>query len=310
VVDASGVAPVIEAALPKGVRQRQLCARTWLIGMLLCLADGRPAHLSRAHEALIGLPEADRARLGVMGAWKSGPHLLTYRQIWHTSAVVFAVLGKAGPDGEPSALLQGLADALLEASTPAWVAKLSTSLAVDWTDAESFARPPVPGLRPSADTEASWGHRKGTGPGEKDELFYGYYLSAGTMVQDDDGPPVPELVRRATLTACHVDPVPAFVPVLEAMTVSGTPLGDVVADSGYAHRWAVIGRCRSGAWGRTWSWTCTQTTEGREALSPALFVATATCTARRCRRGFWAWALWPGAHPPSSWRRTTKRPQN
>ena len=55
-MDASGAAPVIEALLPKGVRSRQLSARTWLIGVLLCQADGRPAHLSRLHEALVSLP--------------------------------------------------------------------------------------------------------------------------------------------------------------------------------------------------------------------------------------------------------------
>lgn len=235
-MDASGVAPVIEAALPKGVRPRQLCARTWLIAILLCLADGRPAHLSRAFEALLRLPEADRARLGVMGTWKSGPHLLTYRQVWHTSALVFAVVAKTRPDGQPSALLGGLADALLEASVPAFAAKLSTSLAVDWTDLESFARPPLYDAGPSADPDASWGHRRGNGPGQKDELFYGYYLSAATMAQDEGGPPAPEVVRRATLTSCHVDPVPAFVPVLEDMAATGAAIGDVLADSGYAHR--------------------------------------------------------------------------
>ena len=101
---------------------------------------------------------------------------------------------------------------------------------------ESFACPPVPDVRPSVDAEASWGHRRGHGPGQKDELFFGYYLSAATMVNDEAGPAVPELVRRATLSSCHVDPVPAFVPALADMAASGVALGDVLADSGYAHR--------------------------------------------------------------------------
>jgi hypothetical protein len=173
----SGVAPVIEALLPVGVRRRQLPVRSWLVGVLLCLADGRPAHLTRAHEALVGLPEADRARLKVTEQWCTGPHLLTYRQIWTTTKSILAVLKKAVPDGQPSALLQGLADDLLEASVPAGASKRSTSLAVDWTDTESFARPPLSDGAPSADPEASWGHRRDDGPGQKDELFYGYYLS-------------------------------------------------------------------------------------------------------------------------------------
>ena len=235
-MDTSGAAPVIEALLPKGVRSRQLSARTWLIGVLLCQADGRPAHLTRVHEALVGLAEADRARLGVTKDWRAGPHLLTYRQTWSTTTLVHAVLAQGRPDGGPSKLAQDLADALLGASVPAWAAQLSASLAVDWTDLESFARPPVPDIRPSADPEASWGHRKGNGPGQKDELYWGYYLSAATMVNDEGGADVPELVRRATLSSCELDPVPAFVPVLAHMAAAGAAIGDVLADSGYAHR--------------------------------------------------------------------------
>jgi hypothetical protein len=56
------------------------------------------------------------------------------------------------------------------------------------------------------------------------------------MMPDEAGPAVPELARRATLSSCRHDPVPAFVPVLTAMPAAGVPLGDVLADSGYAHR--------------------------------------------------------------------------
>jgi hypothetical protein len=49
VIDASGVAPRIEAALPVGVRRRQLSVRTLLAGMCLSQADHRPAHLTRVH---------------------------------------------------------------------------------------------------------------------------------------------------------------------------------------------------------------------------------------------------------------------
>ena len=42
--------------------------------------------------------------------------------------------------------------------------------------------------------------------------------------------------RRATVSSCRHDPVRAFVPVLTAMPAAGIPLGDVLADSGYAHR--------------------------------------------------------------------------
>jgi len=43
--------------------------------------------------------------------------------------------------------------------------------------------------------------------------------------------------------SCHADPARALVPVLTAMPAAGIPLGDILADSGYAHRdaaaWAV-----------------------------------------------------------------------
>jgi hypothetical protein len=73
IVDAAGVAGRLESLLPLGVRPRQLHVRTLLLGILLAQADGRPAHLSRAHAALIGLGDDERARLGVVAKWKGVP---------------------------------------------------------------------------------------------------------------------------------------------------------------------------------------------------------------------------------------------
>jgi hypothetical protein len=47
IIDSSAAAPRIEALLPAGVRHRQLKVRTLLTGMMLTLADRRPAHLTR-----------------------------------------------------------------------------------------------------------------------------------------------------------------------------------------------------------------------------------------------------------------------
>jgi hypothetical protein len=243
VIDASGVAPRIEAMLPIGVRARQLTVRTLLAGLCLTQADGRPAHLTRVHQALTSLPEPDQRRLGVTADWKHGPHRLTYRQTERTSGLVAAALAKDEPDGQPSQALQATCDDLLEASIPGEFKDASTSLAVDWTDLESFSRPPPAKGGPCADPEASWGHRKNNLLRSEDELFYGYYLSAGIMMPDENGPPVPEFARRATVSSCRHDPVRALVPVLTAMPASGIPRGDVLADSGYAHRdadaWAI-----------------------------------------------------------------------
>jgi hypothetical protein len=243
IIDASGVAPRIEAMLPAGVRARQLKVRTLLAGLCLTLADHRPAHLTRVHQALTSLPEDDQRRLGVLAAWKNGPHQLTYRQTERTFKLITSALATGQPGGLPSKTLAGIGADLLEASIPDQFKDASRSLAVDWTDMESFSRPPAARGGPCADPEASWGHRKNNLLRSQDELFYGYYFSAGIMMPGEGGPAVPEFARRATLSSCRHDPVRALVPVLTAMPAAGIPLGDVLADSGYAHRdagaWAI-----------------------------------------------------------------------
>jgi hypothetical protein len=243
IIDASAAAARIEAMLPAGVRPRQLRVRTLLAGMCLAAADHRPAHLTRVHQALTALGEDDQRRLGVIADWKHGPHLLTYRQTERTFGLVADALGKDQPDGLPSGPLQRVCDGLLEASIAEEFKDGSRSLAVDWTDLESFSRPPPHGTSDCADPEASWGHRKNNLLRSQDELFYGYYLSAGVMVPEENRAAVPELARRATLSSCRHDPVRAFVPVLTALPGQGIPLGDILDDSGYAHRdagaWAI-----------------------------------------------------------------------
>jgi hypothetical protein len=236
VIDASGAAERIEAMLPAGVRPRQLKVRALLAGMCLAQAGHRPAHLTRVHQALTALGDDDKRRLGVVADWKRGPHLLTYRQTERTFGLVAGALGKDEPDGLPSGPLQRICDDLLEASVPQEFKDAGRSLAVDWTDLESFSRPPPAKGGECADPEAGWGHRKNNLLRSEDELFYGYYLSAAIMMPDESGPAVPELARRATLSSCRRDPVRAFAPALAAMPGQGIPLGDILSDSGYAHR--------------------------------------------------------------------------
>lgn len=242
-LDDAGVCGSIESLLPTGGRRRQLPVRTLLLGIMLALSDHRPAHLTRVHRALVALPESDRWRLCVTVAWKGGPHLLTYRQTERTFSLVVTALERAEPNGTPSDLLADVIDAMVEASVPARFKNASGAVAVDWSDMESFARGPLVGGGETADTEASWGHRRGNGPGQKDESFFGYFLQAATMVGEEEGPPVPELARRISVTSCDHDPPQVFVRVLERMARSGIVIGDVLADSGYAHRrpehWAV-----------------------------------------------------------------------
>lgn len=237
-MDDSGVAEKIEQKLPCGARARQLSVRSLLLGMMLGAADGRPAHLSRVHAALVALPQDVQRRLGVLADWKTGPHLLTYRQVERTFGLVATALSKSQPDGTPSEQLCEVVDGLLEASVTAEYKNQCSSLAVDWTDLESFAKFPLKN-RKSKDKEASWGHRAGQAPGQSDEKYFGYFLQTATMVKDEGKGPVAELSRRILVTTCSTDPVPAFVPVLQRMHASGIAIGDVLADCGYSHRSAV-----------------------------------------------------------------------
>jgi hypothetical protein len=237
IIDASGVAPAIEAQLPAGVRHRQLLARTLLLGMQLALADRRPAYLTEVHAALTSLPRADQVRLGVTADWHGGPHQLTYRQVEHTHRLINRALAKPEPDGAPTPGLQHVCDQLTEASIPAGFKNTSSSLAADWTDVEAWSRP-VPAGSPGTgtDPEARWGHRNVNRKISQGEMFFGYYMSAAVMVADENGEPVPELARRITVGNSSHDPAAALAAVLADMAAAGVRLGDILADSGYSHR--------------------------------------------------------------------------
>ena len=276
--------------------------------MMIALGDGRPAHLTRVHQALAGLPEGEQRRLGVLADWKNGPHLLTYRQAEYTFGLTARALGKDEPDGQPSPELQRICDDLLESSVPAEFKKASASLAVDWSDLASFSRPPPRGTSDCADPEASWGHRRNNLLHDQDELFFGYYLSDAVTVPDEHGPPVPEFARRMTVSSCRHDPVPAFTPVLTALPGHGIPLGDVLADSGYSHRipqnWASPLR----AAGAHSSRTCTPTTAAPGAPTRAPSSPTAASTARAPRGPCWNSGRSPAPPPPRRPPPTTRRP--
>lgn len=234
IVDTSGVPEQIEMLLPVGVRPRQLTIRTLLIGMLILAVEGRPAHLRRVHRALTHLSETDKRRLGVIAAWEHGPHELTYRQTEYTFAQVVKTLSKQNPDGAPSQILSEILDGLIEASVKVANVPESSSLAIDWSDLEAWARPPRKDGR-CAEAEAAWGHRKTNHPA-KAEMFFGYYLQALTTVAEDSGPQVPELARRIQIAGAQHDPPAQIVPVLQRAQKAGIAIGDVLVDSGYSYR--------------------------------------------------------------------------
>ena len=87
----------------------------------------------------------------MIAQWKDGPHLRTYRQTERTFGLVTAAFGKDHPDGLPPQALRAVCDGLLEASILEQLKDASRSLAVDWTDLESFPRPPPRGTSDCAD---------------------------------------------------------------------------------------------------------------------------------------------------------------
>jgi hypothetical protein len=100
-----------------------------------------------------------------------------------------------------------------KASIPEEFKDASTSLAVDWTDLESFSRPPPHGAGDCADPEASWGHRKNNLLRQREtSCSTATTCSAAIMMREENGPPVPELARRATVSSCRHDPVRAVRP--------------------------------------------------------------------------------------------------
>jgi hypothetical protein len=308
VIDASGIPPRIEAMLPVGARARQLSVRTLLAGMCLAAADHRPAHLTRVHQALVSLPEDEQRRLGVTADWKRGPHLLTYRQTEYTVGLVADALGKDEPDGLSSQALQAACDGLLEASVPAEFKDACRSLAVDWTDLESFSRPPPHGTSDCADPEASWGHRKNNLLRSENELFFGYYFSAGIMMAEENGPPVPELARRMTLSSCRHDPVRAFAPVLTAMPEQASRSATSSATAATPTATPEPGPSRCGPPAPGSSRTSIPMTAGPRAATTAPSSATDVCTAPGHRARCWSSGRSPAPPPGNKPRTTTARP--
>jgi hypothetical protein len=267
---------MLDALMPRGGRPRQLGTRAVLLGVMLALDAGRPAHLEAVWRALCGLDVAEQLSLGFATTSKDGEcHRATYRQVSDTFSVICAAIdpspvpsfrsvpdeqralhlaaARSGIDTEAKAArLDAVSDALLEASVPAAYKGTSSSLAVDWTDHETWSRArPAEDPQPANDPDASFGHAKRNAPGAKDYLFFGYYAQVATMVADEGGAAVPELVRRIAVHAPRLDPASVMAQTLLHLVKSGVTLGDVLADCGYSNRhpetFAVPLRCAGAA---------------------------------------------------------------
>jgi len=250
----------LDDLMPCGGRPRQLGARTVLLGIMLALDAGRPAQLEAAWRALDSLPLPDQLSLGFAQSKNGACHGASYRQLSDTFSVLcrgidptpvpsfrgvpdderalHLAAARSGVDVETNAArLDAVSDALVEASVPAPYKSASSSLAVDWTDHETWSRArPAEDPQPANDPDASFGHAKRNAPGAKDYLFFGYYAQVATMVRDEGGARVPELVRRIAVHAPAVDPAAVMAQTLVRLSGDGIALGDVLADCGYSNR--------------------------------------------------------------------------
>ena len=251
---------MLEHHMPSGGCPHQLRVSTVLSAMASCIDEGCPAHLMAGWRTLCDLTGATRLRLGAALTRTGTLADLTYRQFSHAWAQMATAVDAApvpsfrGVAEEDRAAhldavrrdvdaeaanerLEEVLDALVEASVPERYKAASRALAVDWTDHETWSRPRgKDDPQPAADPTAAWGHAKRNAPGAKDRLFFGYYAQVATMVADERGEAVPELVRRIAFRSPRTDPPAVMATTLVRAYNAGVLPGDVLADCGYSNR--------------------------------------------------------------------------
>ncbi len=249
----------LEELIGTGGRPRQFPVRTLLVGRLLTKRNREKGFLTRVHETLCSLPREDRLRLGVTVESPNGDHDLTYRQLEYLAARVkrlvdptpvlrrrpeesredwLARIAASLPPPDQARLLeerlQDLSSSILKGTIPDRL-QAHPHHAIDWTDVETYAQPHGP-RKPSADTDAAWGRRRSRQPGQKDERYFGYAEQIAVMVNAEDGPPIPELVRRLDLAPANANHPQLSLELLRRMVADGTPPGDLIADAAYPHK--------------------------------------------------------------------------
>ena len=221
ILDDSGVPAILDDLMPQGGRPRQLGAKAVLLGVMLALDAGRPAHLEAAWRALDSLPVAEQLSLGFAQSTKTASATAPATV---NSSDTFSVLCR-GIDPTPVPSFRGVPD-------DERVLHLAAARSgVDARGQRGAARrrerrprrgqcarhlqkrldvaggrldrsrdlepgPAAEDAQPANDPDASFGHAKRNAPGAKDYLFFGYYAQVATMVRDEGGARVPELVRR------------------------------------------------------------------------------------------------------------------
>lgn len=268
VVDASGTADLLEAAIRTSRRgRRRTCrTRTFLVLLLLAAADGELT-IERMHQ--IGVEELPRplqSELGIVRA--RGDRLITMpiNDLYYLSRTITKKLAWTGPaaaDLDPEererrqVALQDIVDRLVRATLPA---RPGSSYALDesaiwaWSrgrrrlrnaDANPAAGDGVEPEALSACPDARWGTK--TGKNGEQDAYFGYALHALVRVPDlKPGPSFsdtddPVLIEAITVTPASTDVVDVSLTMIDRVR-EHQKMRDLLADRHYSYkewsRWA------------------------------------------------------------------------
>ena len=272
VVDASGVAPRLEALLAKRTgRKRTLPLRSLLVALFLLALDDRALHLKAATKLLYGALDAHwRAELGVVGEAGTKKSLLAryrcVRYLFHRATSVMdpsrqvknrviskaahGALAKEMSEAEVTlrrSRLEAVVGDLIEASvkvcSPEELARFDGSAGLDATVVPLFSRGPSARADTCAsDPDGGWyvregDHRDVLAPKGKQlrKLFWAQEATIVTMGRPPGAQPLyPNLVLGGCLAPPGEDPGGTAVRLLTSVRARGYPARYLGADRAYS----------------------------------------------------------------------------
>lgn len=144
-IDASGVAPLLEDLLPAGGRPRSLTVRPLLVALLLLAQSGEPTYLNRIPRLLNNLPRHAKLELGIPDTGVT--RRVTDRMFGHLGAELDGSIHSSNPQTDEDRqlrdqALQLIVDRIIAASLPDDDVYTSTGdLAFDATFIDANSRP-------------------------------------------------------------------------------------------------------------------------------------------------------------------------
>ncbi len=131
-------------------------------------------------------------------------------------------------------LLQGVSDAILEATLPARLLT-GAAYAVDESAVRAWAKPRQD--RASADLDARWGYKTATF-GDPADKFFGYSLTALAPVRALDQPEsrMPAVAARLALRPAANDNIEPALTGIQSLQAHGHQVKELIADRGYTYK--------------------------------------------------------------------------